>query len=181
MQTFKGEKMLKYILAAVIMIAMSGCSGKEAKVNAPKHMKSKMGKMQMFQSVPVKKATLLQSGDKKMHCINCGMNLPMFYKTNHASTIDGKPRQYCSIHCLAKDIIDGKKVEDIKVIDTNSLGFMNAKNAWYVLGSNKKGTMSKVSKYAFATKEAAEVFAKENGGHIGRFEDALSLAKKDFQ
>ena len=173
--------MFKYILVAIIMIAMSGCSGKEAKVDAPKHMKSKMGKMQMFQSVPAKKATLIQEGDKKMHCINCGMNLPMFYKTNHASTVEGKAKQYCSIHCLAKDINEGIKVENIKVIDTNSLGFIDAKNAWYVLGSKKKGTMSKVSKYAFSTQEAAAVFAKDNGGRVGRFEDALSLAKKDFQ
>ena len=41
--------------------------------------------------------------------------------------------------------------------------------------------MSKVSKYAFGTKEAAEKFAKENGGKVMRFKDALAIAKKDYE
>lgn len=36
--------------------------------------------MKMFQSVDMKKATIVQSGDAKMYCPTCGMTLPMFYK-----------------------------------------------------------------------------------------------------
>jgi len=35
----------------------------------------------MFQMVPVGQATILQEGNAKMFCPECGMTLPMFYKT----------------------------------------------------------------------------------------------------
>ena len=133
-----------------------------------------------FQSVPLDKAIILQKGENKLHCANCGMKLPMFYKTNHAAIVNGKQKQYCSIHCLAEDIIDGKKVEDIKVVDNTTLKFIPAKNAFYVVGSKKPATMSKVSKYAFGSKKAAQEFAKKFGGKVVSFEEALEIAKKDF-
>jgi nitrous oxide reductase accessory protein NosL len=163
------------------MIALfAGCSSKEVSTKPLKQTKSRPHKMMMFQSVPADKATLLQTGKEKAYCVNCGMTLPMFYKTNHASTVDDKQKQYCSIHCLAQDIMQGKDVKDIKVVDTNSFQFIDAKKAFYVLGSHKKGTMSPVSKYAFATKQEAEAFAKENGGDVSDFAGALALAEKDF-
>ena len=137
--------------------------------------------MQMFQSVSPKDAKILQEGEQKSSCSNCGMNLPSFYKTNHLAKVDGKVRQFCSIHCLAKSIKDGAKVEDIKVVDTKTLKFIDAKKAYYVVGSKKKGTMSKVSKYAFANKEDALAFAKQNGGEVMDYEKALEIAKRDFK
>jgi nitrous oxide reductase accessory protein NosL len=139
-----------------------------------------MGKT-MFQSVPMDKATILQDGKSKLYCPTCGMTLPMFYKTNHAASVDGHAKQFCSIHCLvmAKDM-KNMDLKDIKVVDTTSLKFIDAKTAHYVIGSDKKGTMSMVSKYAFLNKSDAEAFAKENGGKVGSFEDALAVAKKDF-
>ncbi len=138
-------------------------------------------KMTMFQSVPMDKATILQEGKNKMYCPTCGMTLPMFYKTNHAGTIDGHTKQYCSIHCavMVKDL---KKMDlkDIKVVDTKSLKFVDAKTAHYVIGSSKKGTMTMVSKYAFADKAAADAFAKENGGTVAGFKEAWESSKKDF-
>ena len=71
-------------------------------------------------------------------------------------------------------------LKDIKVVDTNSLKFIDAKTAHYVIGSDKKGTMSMVSKYAFSNKTDAKAFAKENGGTVGTFEDAIKVTKKDF-
>ncbi len=173
--------MFKILIGTSIMIALlAGCSSKEVSTKTLKQTKSQPHKMTMFQSVPADKATLLQEGKEKAYCINCGMTLPMFYKTNHASTVEGKTKQYCSIHCLAQDVMQGKDVKDIKVVDTNSFQFIDAKKAFYVLGSHKKGTMSPVSKYAFSTKQEAEAFAKENGGTVSDFTGALELAKKDF-
>ncbi len=45
--------------------------------------------MKMFQAVPKGKATLLQEGKAKAFCPECGMTLPMFYKTNHVATVNG--------------------------------------------------------------------------------------------
>jgi hypothetical protein len=75
-----------------------------------------------------------------------------------------------------------KKLElkDIKVVDTNSLKFIDALTATYVVGSSKKGTMSMVSKYAFATKDEAKDFAEKNGGKVLSFDEAYKIAQKDF-
>ena len=177
MENFKGFSMLKTVLATAIMVVLfAGCSAKEEAISS----KQSKSKMTMFQSVSADKATLLQEGKEKAFCPNCGMTLPMFYKTNHASTLDGKAKQYCSIHCVAEDIMMGKDVRDIKVVDTNSLKFIDASKAIYVLESSKKGTMSGKSKYAFSTQKEAAAFAKANGGTIGDFDATLALAKKDF-
>jgi copper chaperone NosL len=128
---------------------------------------------QMFQSVSIKEATLVQSGKDKMYCPSCGMNLPKFYKTNHVD----HDKQYCSMHCLVKNSdLQG----DVKVVDTNSLKLIEAKKATYVVGSKKKGTMSKISKYAFTTKAEAEKFAKEFGGTVMSFDEAIKVAKRDL-
>lgn len=136
----------------------------------------------MFQSVMPQKALILQSGSDKLACSNCGMKLPMFYKTNHAATIDGKVLQYCSIHCLSEaKNINGKPLEEIRVVDTKGLGFIEASEAYYVVGSKKKGTMSEVSKYAFASEEDASRFAKRFGGKVVGFEEAYKTALNDFK
>jgi len=142
------------------------------------HTPKKMPKM--FQSVPMSEATILQDGKSKMFCPKCGMTLPMFYKTNVVATVDGKVKQYCSLHCLVDDINSAESVKDIKVVDTNSLKFIDAKNAYFVVGSSKKGTMTKVSKYAFGTKEEAMEFADKFGGDVMGFDDVLALSKKQF-
>ncbi|SFV55093.1 hypothetical protein MNB_SV-9-36 [hydrothermal vent metagenome] len=141
----------------------------------PKMMKDR------FQSVSVDKAIILQNGDAKLSCPSCGMNLPKFYKTNHSAKVDGKVKQYCSIHCLVGDMNRGLKVEDIKVVDVKSLKFINAKDAFYVVGSSKKGTMSKVSKYAFALEKDAKEFAKNSGGKVMNFDEAVKKAQDDFK
>jgi len=145
-------------------------------------MPQKMMKHKMFQSVPMDKATILQTGDAKMFCPLCGMTLPMFYKTNHVAEVDGKVKQYCSLHCLVEDKeVNHKDVKNIKVVAVDTLKFIPVEKATYVVGSDVKGTMSMTSKYAFSTKEAAEAFAKEHGGKVMDFNGAYEVAKQDFQ
>ena len=134
----------------------------------------------MFQSVSKGEATLLQEGKAKPFCPECGMTLPMFYKTNHAATVDGKVKQYCSIYCIVEDTKKGSKLTDIQVVDVTSLKFIAADKATYVVGSAKKGTMTMVSKYAFADKADAEAFAKANGGEIVDYSGAYKAAEADF-
>lgn len=134
----------------------------------------------MFQTVPAGEATILQEGKTKMFCPECGMTLPMFYKTNHAATVDGKVKQYCSIYCIVEDTKKGSKLTDIKVVDVTTLKFIPVEKATYVVGSAKKGTMTMVSKYAFANKADAEAFAKTNGGKVVDYSGAYKAAEGDF-
>ena len=159
---------------AEMKCAPGKCGGAMKTSAAPKKM------MKMFQSVSKEKATLLQDGKAKAFCPECGMTLPMFYKTNHVATVDGKVKQYCSIHCLAEDLQKGTKLTEMRVVDVTTLKFISVEEATYVVGSRKKGTMSAVSKYAFVKKADAEAFAKVNGGKVTDFNGALEAAKAEF-
>ena len=127
-----------------------------------------------FQTVPLNQAQLHQEGKEKYYCPKCGMTLHVFYKTNHLAEVDGNKKQFCSFHCLANALQSDSNVTNIKVVDTNNLTFIETNSSWYVVGSSKMGTMSKVSKYAFSTKEDAQKFTTEFGGEIKSFKETLN-------
>ncbi len=141
------------------------------------------------QSKFVKKAEtdspqLLQEGTTKAWCPICGMNLKMFYKTSHALELeDGSFHQYCSIRCLAMDLHDYPgQIDHVQVIDFRSERFIPVRDAYYVVGSKVPGTMTKVSKLAFTSKQEAEKFSKKmKGKEILRFEEVLALSRKQMQ
>jgi len=138
--------------------------------------------MKMFQSVPMKKATILQGGKAKMFCVSCGMTLPMFYKTNHAAIHGDHIEQYCSLHCLAEtNMKNGGTLKDMKVVDVKTLNFIDATTASYVVGSSKKGTMTMKSKYAFAKKKDAKAFAEKFGGNVRNFDKTYAIASKSLK
>ncbi len=161
--------MKKFLLAGLIL----GTIFSSSMMAKSKHM--------MYQAVSANKAQILQNGKEKAYCPNCGMTLRMFYRTNHAAMVNGKEKQYCSMHCLAEDAVKGLKPKDIKVVDNTTLKFIPVGKAYYVVGSKKPATMSKVSKYAFGTKSAAEKFAKKFGGKIMRFKQVFAMAKKAYK
>ena len=141
----------------------------------------------MFQSVQNSEATLLQSGNSKEYCPNCAMHLPKYYKTNHAVKLkDGSVRQFCSLHCLVDEqemgfLRDKKdKIIQILVADVKSLKFIDAKKAFYIVGSKVPGTMTGNSQYAFLDKNDALAFQKENGGKLVGFDEAYKISLKDF-
>jgi copper chaperone NosL len=138
---------------------------------------------QNFQKSASLEPVLVQKGEKKHWCPVCGMNLKMFYKTSHTAHIHNhEPRQYCSMRCLAVDTQEHKiDLEDIKVVDAKTQKLVNASSAFYVVGSSVPGTMSKVSKLAFASKQDAIEFAQKRGGQIVDFKAALSMAQKSLQ
>lgn len=135
----------------------------------------------MFQTVSKEDAVLVQTSKDKRYCARCGMDLVKFYKTSHSATLDSKVYQYCSIHCLEDHLGDGVTLKNPKVVDVASLKFISVQDAYYVVGSKKRGTMSRVSKYAFSKLEDAKEFQKANGGKIMNFNDALQKAKEDFK
>ena len=136
----------------------------------------------MFQSVNVKDATLVKSGSAKNFCNVCGMHLSKFYKTNHTTEFkNGHKEQYCSLRCQSVIHKEHKeKINTIKVVDTNSLKFIDAKKAFYVVGSSKKGTMSSISKYAFLTKKEAKKFQSKFGGKIHNFKETIKIAQDNL-
>lgn len=140
------------------------------------------GSEKLFQSVPADKTILLQSTKNKKSCATCGMTLSNSYKANHAAKQNGEIKQFCSMHCLAQEIsINKTELKDLQTVDAKSLKFINAKEAYYVLGSKQRGIMTKSSKFAFADKNDALDFVKTNGGEIVTFDEAYKNALKDFR
>ncbi|WP_373035916.1 nitrous oxide reductase accessory protein NosL [Sulfurimonas sp.] len=140
------------------------------------------GSAKVFQSVSRDKVTILQSGKDKKSCTTCGMGLAKFYKANHVATHDGITKQFCSMHCLVKEMeVKKTPLKDFQVVDVKSLKFTDAKIAFYVLGAKPKGVMTKSSKFAFASKEDADVFMKKYGGKIVSFDEAYKNATQDFK
>lgn len=126
---------------------------------------------------------LLQKGAQKHWCPICGMNLPMYYKTNFAVKLkNGEAKQYCSIRCFAEDYANvSENVKEILVMDAAKEKFTNAKKAHYVMGSSAPGTMTAVSKYGFAALADAQAFQKKYGGEIVSYDAALKATQDSMQ
>ena len=135
----------------------------------------------LFQTVELKDAILVQKGKNKQYCVQCGMDLVKFYKTSHLAQKDSVTYQYCSLHCLEEHLGEGVTLKNPKVVDIASLKFISVAQAFYVVGSKKRGTMSKTSKYAFKTKEDAKKFQSQYGGKIMDFNSAREKAQEDFK
>lgn len=163
--------MSKIIFLIMSVILFIGCSSQ----------KEVVVKSGIFQSVSSDEAVLLSKENHNGSCPRCGMDLVKYYKTNHAASLDEKVYQYCSIHCLQDHLYDGVSLKNPQVVDINSLKFIGVDKAYYVVGSNVKGTMSRISKYAFSSKEEAEIFQKKYGGEVMDFYKALEVATKDFK
>lgn len=126
---------------------------------------------------------LVQKGTQKEWCPVCGMSISGYYKTSHASKLhNGEDRQYCSMRCLAVDMQNNEiHTDSIMVVDAASQKLIPAKSAFYVVGSDIRGTMTRVSKIAFADKETAEDFSIEHGGDIVDFDEALKTAQDSLE
>ena len=162
--------MYKTITYSVIALLIIGCGSKDVEIQT-----------RMFQSVDKEDAILVQKNETKTSCARCGMNLVKFYKTSHIASANNKKFQYCSIHCLAEHLKDSTKLKNPQVVDIGSLKFISVSKAYYVVGSDKRGTMSRVSKYAFSSLEMAKKFQDKYGGDVVDFYKALDIAREDFK
>ena len=116
-------------------------------------------------------------------CPYCGMDRTEYQHSRHLvqyedDLVDGT----CSIHCLAVSLslnLDrGPKA--VYAADFGSEGAIKplvpVDSATYLVGSKLKGTMTTVSKVAFADKKAAEAVQIAQGGELGGFNEALTQA-----
>lgn len=170
---------MKLLSLSILMLLFAGCALDPQK-QTHKQEEVKVSTA-MFQTVDEKKVILLQDGKNQRYCVRCGMDLVKFYKTSHAAEHDGKQHQYCSIHCLEDHLGEGVTLKNPQVVAVDTLKFISVVDAIYVVGSKKRGTMSKVSKYAFSSLEEAKKFQSENGGEIINFSGASLKAKEDFK
>jgi copper chaperone NosL len=120
---------------------------------------------------------------KHSSCKYCGMNRQQFAHSRMLIEYDdASSLGTCSIHCAAVDLainID-KTPKAVQVGDYNSKALIDAEKASWVIGGSKMGVMTKRAKWAFAKKEDAEKFIKENGGETATFDVAMKAAYEDM-
>ena len=120
-----------------------------------------------------------QDIQKEPTCKYCGMDRGKFAHSRMLVVYDdGSVLGTCSIHCLAVDLalnID-KTPSSIQVGDFNTKKLIDAETAFWVIGGNKPGVMTKQAKWAFGTKEDAEKFIMLNGGTLATFDEAMKAA-----
>jgi len=115
-------------------------------------------------------------------CKQCGMDRVAFaYSRMMILYADGKSAATCSLNCAAVDMKEnkGKQVKSLKVADYYSRKLVDARTATWVIGGSKPGVMTAIPKWAFAKKEEAQKFVKENGGRVTTFDEALNLALRE--
>ena len=120
-------------------------------------------------------------------CPYCGMDRTQWQHSRHLvqyqdDLVDGT----CSLHCaalsLAINLDRGPKA--IYAADFGSADkpkpLVNVDQASYLIGSKLPGTMTKTSKVAFASADAAKAAQTEQGGEIGDFDAALRRSYQDM-
>jgi hypothetical protein len=95
---------------------------------------------------------------------------------------DGTTLGTCSVHCAAIDLAEkiDKTPQSIQVGDYNTRKLIDAETAFWVIGGNKPGVMTRNAKWAFATKEDALKFIEENGGVPASFDDVMKATYEDM-
>ena len=116
-------------------------------------------------------------------CQYCGMQRSKF---GHSWVVleheDGSKVGLCSIHCAAIHMalnID-KPVLNITVGDYNTKKQIDADRAYWVIGGDKMGVMTKRAKWAFADQAGADAFMAAHGGSAAEFETAVRGAFEDM-
>jgi copper chaperone NosL len=117
-----------------------------------------------------------------LECKQCGMHRPMFAQSRMViAYTEGEIVGTCSLHCAAADLKQNsaRKIKSLQVADCKSRALIDAKSAIWVLGGKKTGVMTDLPKWAFAKKEDADAFIRDNGGKLASFDEALALAEKE--
>jgi nitrous oxide reductase accessory protein NosL len=116
-------------------------------------------------------------------CKYCGMSRGMYdFSRMLIEYDDGTAIAVCSTHCAAVELANNidKTPKAIKVGDFIGKQLIDAEKAFWVVGGNRPGVMSKRGKWAFEKKEDAETFLKNSQGSMATFEEAMKMAYEDM-
>lgn len=125
-------------------------------------------------------------------CHLCGMIIEVFSGPKGAATnkSDTHIRKFCSTRDLFSYYLDPENKRNVKQLLVHDMGqvpwespddklMINAKEAWFVVGSEKKGAMGSTLA-SFKDKAIALAFAKEFGGSVVQFKNINIATISDF-
>lgn len=121
--------------------------------------------------------------DKFPKCPYCGMDRKQFHHSRMVVQYsDDLPDGTCSLHCAALSLslnVD-REPKAIWVADNAPAGepkpLVEADKATFLIGSKLPGVMTKTSKVAYGSEEAAKAAQAAQGGELGNFDKALLAA-----
>ena len=115
---------------------------------------------------------------KHPECPYCGMDRAKFAHSRMLFQYDKGEIGFCSIRCAAVDmaLILDKVPSYYGVGDYKTKKMIDAEKAFWVLGGDKMGVMTRQAKWAFENKKDAEAFVKSHGGKLVSFEEAFEAA-----
>ena len=130
-------------------------------------------------------AAALAEDDLKKHpsCPYCGMDRREYAHSRMLiEYAEETTTGVCSIHCAASEISVSrdKRLAGMRVADYYARDLIPAEKAFWVIGGNKSGVMTKRAKWAFKEKVQADRFIKENGGRQAAFQDAMKATFEDM-
>lgn len=116
-------------------------------------------------------------------CQYCGMKKSQFgFSWIVISHENNSFEGVCSTHCAAIDMVlhMGKPIKSITVGDYNTQEQIDADQAFWVIGGDKIGVMTKRAKWAFKTAEQADAFIRKYGGRPSNFNHVLKASFEDM-
>lgn len=116
-------------------------------------------------------------------CPLCGMDRKQYSHTRmFIEYAEGLAKGTCSIHCTASEMTVNrdKTLKSVQVADYNTKKLLPAEKAFWVIGGNKMGVMTKRAKWAFGDKKEALAFIKENNGQLADFQQAMQATFVDM-
>ena len=127
--------------------------------------------------------TPAKGGDGESSCKICKMDRKKFAHSRMLIEFDDDTSTAtCSLRCAAVELINSidRTPRSIWVGDYATRQLIDAERAVWVIGGTKQGVMTRNPKWAFAGKEAAEAFVRENGSRLATFDEAMTAANGDL-
>ncbi len=120
---------------------------------------------------------------KHPECPLCGMDRAKFAHSRMLmEQSNGATMGFCSIRCTAvsEAMFIDMTPQSYGVGDYKTKKLIDAEKAYWVIGGDKMGVMTKRAKWAFEKKSDAEAFVKASGGKVANFEEAFEAAYADM-
>lgn len=125
--------------------------------------------------------------EKYPRCVICNMDRRQFHYARHLLHYgDGHAEGTCSINCAAECMVRERRrgFTAIYAPDYGVAGepkpLIEVSTAIYLIGSDLRGVMSPVSKYAFSERAKAEAVIVVAGGRIATFAEAIAASLEDY-
>lgn len=119
--------------------------------------------------------SFVRAGEERKSCQVCGMWIDLYQRTEcELAYNDGKTEHVCGVACMLR-VVQEKGVDSfqsIRVKDWNKGTDLDARNAWYSIGSQLIPDMIP-NFIAFSDRNDAEAFAAEKGGEVISFVSAM--------